>query len=143
MLAEYLTLCCFSKIQQLLVQEEKGLSGQTGRDLHTTSEATLPGPEPAAEAGNESRRADVSPTSSNKSSEGSGSKQVSEELPRSNGAPTQRDSGSKNSVEEQLAANSAGSTASRHGGSMYDIIVQVSLYSLHFGLLHPALRQKS
>ena len=28
--------------------------------------------------------------------------------------------------EEQLAANSASSTASRHGGSVYDMIVQVA-----------------
>ena len=30
-------------------------------------------------------------------------------------------------VEEQLAANSASSTASRHGGSIYDLIVQVNM----------------
>lgn len=36
-----------------------------------------------------------------------------------------KDGSSKPAVEEQLAANSASSTASRHGGSVYDIIVQV------------------
>ena len=43
-----------------------------------------------------------------------------------------KDGNTKPAIEEQLAANSASSTASRHGGSVYDIIVQVdlSLYSL-------------
>ena len=38
-----------------------------------------------------------------------------------------KDGNNKLPIEDQLAANSASSTASRHGGSVYDIIVQVNL----------------
>ena len=57
--------------------------------------------------------------------QGEAAKEVAHPTEGGNGGGSSNGGGNGGKVEDPLTANSAGSAASRHGGSIYDVIVQV------------------
>ena len=111
------------------MQAGKALSGQAGTDSEIKGEVglTYPVRETIHEV-NDSHSAAELHSAARDASKGETAEPPVEELPvKVLGPAASKDAGGKYPAEDQLAANSAGSTASRHGGSMYDIIVQVML----------------